>query len=208
MALRFFNWLYEWICRLTQWVNPSLASFWYLYRQLWTYFTTCSSVSIVYFEHVIAGWDNCSKLILKTHTKDCRRRFVDLKLMSLSLLWRNILLSIVFFFFFFKILLKSSNKVHFKKHNFHYASSQMPFRDIFKWSYFQELLLTKTYSEPSQTSKITLLPKIFNGFQLLTIFTKTSTLDVRVGFECVSDKDAHSHIKPFPSWSLMTGKRT
>ena len=26
------------------------------WRQLWTYFTPCSSVSIVNFEHVIAGW--------------------------------------------------------------------------------------------------------------------------------------------------------
>ena len=25
--------------------------------KLWTYFTPCSSVSIVNFEHVIAGWD-------------------------------------------------------------------------------------------------------------------------------------------------------
>ena len=32
------------------------ASFWCLYCQLWTYFTLCSSVSIVNFEHVIAGW--------------------------------------------------------------------------------------------------------------------------------------------------------
>ena len=32
------------------------ASFWYLYCSLWTYFTSCSSVSIVNFEHVIAGW--------------------------------------------------------------------------------------------------------------------------------------------------------
>ena len=33
-----------------------LASFWYLYGQLWTYFTLCSTVSIINFEHVIAGW--------------------------------------------------------------------------------------------------------------------------------------------------------
>ena len=29
---------------------------WYLYCQLWTYFTPCSSVSVVKFEHVIASW--------------------------------------------------------------------------------------------------------------------------------------------------------
>ena len=34
-----------------------MVSFCYLYCQLWTYFTPCSSVSIVNFEHVIAGWD-------------------------------------------------------------------------------------------------------------------------------------------------------
>ena len=33
-----------------------MASFWYLYFQLWTYFTSCSSIFIVKFEHVIAGW--------------------------------------------------------------------------------------------------------------------------------------------------------
>ena len=34
-----------------------VASFWYLYCYIWTYFTPCSSVSIVIFEHVIAGWE-------------------------------------------------------------------------------------------------------------------------------------------------------
>ena len=33
-----------------------MASFWCLYCQLWTYSTSCCSVSIVNFEHVIAGW--------------------------------------------------------------------------------------------------------------------------------------------------------
>ena len=37
-------------------IKMPLASFWYLYCQLWTYFTPCSSVSIVNFEHVIVGW--------------------------------------------------------------------------------------------------------------------------------------------------------
>ena len=32
-----------------------LASVWCLYSYLWTYFTSCSSVSVVNFEHVIAG---------------------------------------------------------------------------------------------------------------------------------------------------------
>ena len=33
-----------------------VASFCCLYSQLWSYFTPGSSVSIVNFEHVIAGW--------------------------------------------------------------------------------------------------------------------------------------------------------
>ena len=33
-----------------------LASFWCLYCSLWIYFTLCSSVSILSFEHVIVGW--------------------------------------------------------------------------------------------------------------------------------------------------------
>ena len=36
-----------------------LASFWCLYCWFWTYFTPCSSVSTVIFEHVIAGWVDC-----------------------------------------------------------------------------------------------------------------------------------------------------
>ena len=35
-----------------------LASFWYLYCSLWTYFYPCSTVSIVNFEQVNAGWGN------------------------------------------------------------------------------------------------------------------------------------------------------
>ena len=34
-----------------------MASFWYLYCWLWTYFTPCSSNSIVYFEQVNACWE-------------------------------------------------------------------------------------------------------------------------------------------------------
>ena len=33
-----------------------MVSFWYLYCHLWTYFTPFSSVSIVNFEQVNAGW--------------------------------------------------------------------------------------------------------------------------------------------------------
>ena len=54
---------------------PSL----YLYCQLWTYFNSCSSVSIVNFEQVNASWDNswnheiknfCSRKIWETFLKN------------------------------------------------------------------------------------------------------------------------------------------
>ena len=44
----------------------TLASFWCLYCQLRAYFTPCSTVSIVNFEHVIAGWDTFLKLTMET----------------------------------------------------------------------------------------------------------------------------------------------
>ena len=37
-------------------ITTPLASFWCLHCYLQTYFTTCSSVSIVNFEQVNAGW--------------------------------------------------------------------------------------------------------------------------------------------------------
>ena len=44
------------------------ASFWCLYCQLWTYFTPCSSVSIVNFEHVNATgyWKSVLKNFVKS----------------------------------------------------------------------------------------------------------------------------------------------
>ena len=40
------------------------------------------------------------------------------------------------------------------------------------------MLHAEVYSEPCQISKIKLFVKIVNGFQQLTIFAKSSTLDV------------------------------
>ena len=37
--------------------TTTMASFWYLYCQLRTYFTPCSSISIANSGHVIAGWE-------------------------------------------------------------------------------------------------------------------------------------------------------
>ena len=36
--------------------TTSMTSFWCFYCELWTYSTPCSSVSIVNFEQVNAGW--------------------------------------------------------------------------------------------------------------------------------------------------------
>ena len=41
----------------------------------------------------------------------------------------------------------------------------------------------EVYLEPSRTSTTELFAKIVKGFQLLTIFIKTSILDTRLGFE-------------------------
>ena len=46
------------------WYKP-VASFWCLYCYLWTYFTPCSSVSIVNFQQVITGWVATMFLIFK-----------------------------------------------------------------------------------------------------------------------------------------------
>ena len=43
------------------------------------------------------------------------------------------------------------------------------------------------YSESSKTSKLELFEKIIKSFQLLTIFAKNSSLDVRPGSEYLSD---------------------
>ena len=47
---------------------------------------------------------------------------------------------------------------------------------------------SRAYSEPSQTSTMELFGKIVKDFQLLTILIKISILDIRLGFEYVSEK--------------------
>ena len=49
-----------------------------------------------------------------------------------------------------------------------------------------EIVVSEAYSEPSQTSKIELFEKVVNGFQPLTIFEKSSILDVWQGSEYAS----------------------
>ena len=47
-----------------------MTSFWCLYFQLWTYFTPCSSVSTVNFEHVNADWEPSyliKRVMIKLH---------------------------------------------------------------------------------------------------------------------------------------------
>ena len=40
-------------------IKTPLTSFWPLYCYIWTYFTSCYSVSIVGFDQLIAGWGCC-----------------------------------------------------------------------------------------------------------------------------------------------------
>ena len=47
--------------------------------------------------------------------------------------------------------------------------------------------MTETYSESCQTSKMELLAKMVDGFQQLTFFEKSSTLNVGQGSEDPSD---------------------
>ena len=45
----------------------------------------------------------------------------------------------------------------------------------------------EVYSEPSRTSTTELFAKIVKGFQLLTIFIKSSTIDIPLSFEYASE---------------------
>lgn len=47
-------------------------------------------------------------------------------------------------------------------------------------------MITEQHSEFSQTSKMELFAKIFNGFESLTIFKENSILDILLGSEYVS----------------------
>ena len=48
-------------------------------------------------------------------------------------------------------------------------------------------LITESYSEPKQTSKIKRFAKIANGFQSLTILPKSSVLDIGQEFKHTSE---------------------
>ena len=48
-----------------------MASFRCLYCELWTYFTSCSSVSIVNFEDVIADWERGLKNCTNSYIRQC-----------------------------------------------------------------------------------------------------------------------------------------
>ena len=50
----------------------------------------------------------------------------------------------------------------------------------------KRLCNTEAYSKTSRKSKMELFTKISNGFKLLTIFAKSSILDVRLGSKYVS----------------------
>ena len=48
---------------------------------------------------------------------------------------------------------------------------------------FRIIRIAEVYSEPSRTSKMELFAKLVLGFQLITIFIKSSILYIRLGFE-------------------------
>ena len=73
--------------------------------------------------------------------------------------------------------------MNLSKHNTNATQKQLNNKQLEIWLHleiFSKLLLgynSSTYPQPSQTSKIKLFVKLFNGFQSLTIFAKSSTLD-------------------------------
>ena len=79
-----------------------MASFWYLYCQLWIYFISCSSISIVNFDHVIAGWLVAGRLLLSIYLAKKQLAF-----------WRSLLIDE---FFPTKAYVKDFNIKH-KKEN-------------------------------------------------------------------------------------------
>ena len=52
---------------------------------------------------------------------------------------------------------------------------------------FRIIRTTEVYWESNWTSTMKLFAQIVKGFQLLTIFIKSSTLDIRLGFEYASE---------------------
>ena len=48
--------------------------------------------------------------------------------------------------------------------------------------YVRIIRISEMYSDLSQTSKMEVFAKKCSGFQLLTIFAKSSIVDVRIGF--------------------------
>ena len=59
----------------------------------------------------------------------------------------------------------------------------------------------EVYPEPYQTSKMELLAKIVNGFQPLTIFAKSSILDVRQGSKYTSNIRLHRNSNDYSAVS-------
>ena len=94
-----------------------LKSLWCLYCKLWIYFTPCSSVFIVNFEHVIAGWD-LPNWVLQLEQYFCGVYLLGSKYFSITL-------KVTFFWFLAEIscsgahLLKSDS--HLPKNNFSFA---------------------------------------------------------------------------------------
>ena len=62
---------------------------------------------------------------------------------------------------------------------------------------------TEAYSDPCQTSKMELLVKIFNGIQLLTVFAKSSFLDVWQGSEYICRGEYICHRSEYICMQIM-----
>ena len=88
-----------------------MASFWCLYCELWIYFTPCSSLSIVNFEQVNAGW-------VKAHDAAHETTFY---VIATSALWNQV--KILFQRLLFLFLEKIIQAVWCWKTNFYYYSS-------------------------------------------------------------------------------------
>ena len=58
---------------------------------------------------------------------------------------------------------------------------------IFEFCLIRIIRTAEVYSKPTQTSTMELLAKLVLGFQLLTIFIKSSTLDIPLGIEYASN---------------------
>lgn len=68
-----------------------------------------------------------------------------------------------------------------------------------------ETVKSEACSEPNQTSKMELYPKIINSSQPLTIFAKSSGLGIWLGSKCLSDNSVKKSGVGFFSYKYVMG---